>query len=70
MKHFSWACTKIDYKYTYVFCMKNICYVLTVMGMVTVQNFELMSDKFNVVRICINVNYGHKWITVYIIINI
>jgi len=39
-------------------------HMLTVTNMAIMRNFAVMSDKFNVFRICTCGNYSHKWITV------
>jgi len=38
-------------------------YMLAITNMATVQNFEVISDKFNLVGICTTGNYVQKWST-------
>jgi hypothetical protein len=55
-------CVEIDYEPTSNFCIVNF-HVLAITNMVAVQNFEVISDKFNVVGICTSEDYVQKWTT-------
>lgn len=44
------------------FCM-NIVYILTITNVAAVQDFEVISNKFNIVILCTCGNWRQNWIT-------
>jgi hypothetical protein len=43
-------------------CVWNIVYMLTITNILAAHNFEVMSDKSNIIQICSSGNYAQKWI--------
>jgi hypothetical protein len=60
MNHWDWEC-EILYGVTYL--CKTFIYFLTITKMVTMQNFEVTTYKFNMVNICTSGSYAQKCTT-------
>jgi hypothetical protein len=58
-------CVDMGHKYVYKVCKVHeaYVYVLSIINMATVRNFDVISDKFSAVLICPNGNYVKKWIS-------
>jgi len=41
---------EIDHRLSYKFCMNCTVYMLPITNMVTVQNYEVVNDKFNIFK--------------------
>jgi hypothetical protein len=55
-------CMERDHYYAYKYYIEHFR-LLAFTNMATVQNFEVISHKFNVLGICTNGNYVQKYIT-------
>jgi hypothetical protein len=54
-------CMHTDYKHLYGLCMKQVAvYKLAFTNMATFRNFEVISHKFNVDRICAKVRSSKR----------
>jgi hypothetical protein len=56
-------CIEIGHKQTNKFFIKLFFYTLTITNMATVQNFDVISAEFGIVRICTSGNYTQKCFT-------